>query len=530
MVGLRSLVIAMAFLVAALAACAAEDSAEEWLNRAADAGASARSREYAAGRVLMLADKSASILVSALQGVGSDRALRRQVAARLLGELAPPEAEGPLLAAALGPDYFLAEAAGEALARYYARKSDGELYTLLTKGARALRLPTAKDGPIQGQAAETGDAALPDSIGGTPEWVALSLDQAKYRGRFQALVMRGLARKYRGTGQALPEPLVWCVWEGLLDSDAALRRAAVEMTPYVGSSQGPERLAAFLYTETDPGILCAALRAFQEMRPPEFGEAVERQVGHANPLVSLEALAALDAMGYRGSIFPLSGVKPAAGRTVAGFVTHPSTPVRRRAIELLAKKMDPAALPYLEAALFDRVGANRAAAAKALGEMGLTAGVGTLSPLLHDGRPEARSAAAVALAKLGVIGVASRLVDEYSGGEMPFRLAAAEALGKIGDKRAVGALTEGLRSRDAELAAASAEALGNIGDKAAGPALFELLTKTADPVLVDTARKALRRIFSDDPGGDPGKWQEWGKRVMTVNGQDAISPNAPAIP
>ncbi len=526
MVGLRSLVITLAFLFACCLARAAEDTAGEWLNRAADAGASMRSREYAAGRVLMLADKSASILVSALRGEGSDRALRRQVAARLLGELAPPEAESPLLEAALGQDYFLAEAAAEALARFYARKSDGELYTLLTKGARAISLLQGMKGSAKETPLKTGDATLPDAIGGVPEWVALSLDQAKYRGRFQALVMRGLARKYRGSGMALPEPLVWCVWQALLDNDAALRRAAVEMTPYVGSSQGPERLAAFLYTETDPGILVAALRAMREMRPPEYGEAVERCVGHANPLVALEALGALDAMGYRGAMFPLGGVKPAAGRTVAGFVTHPSTPVRRRAIELLAEKKNPAALPYLEAALFDRVGANRAAAARALGEMGLSAGVGSLSPLLHDGRPEVRSAAAVALAKLGVIGVASRLVDEYREGEMPFRLAAAEALGKIGDKRSIGALTEGLQSRDGELTAASAEALGEIGDQAAGPALFEVLTKTADPVLVDTARKALGTIYSDDPGGDSGQWEAWGKRLLP-KAEDGLSNSVP---
>ncbi len=517
---LWSLVITISFLVAHLSAGQAEDTAVEWLNRAADAGASVRSREYAAGRVLMLADKSASILVSALQGVGSDSALRRQVAAKLLGELALPEAEGPLLEAAMGPDYFLAEAAGEALARLYARKSAGEIYTLLTKGARALRLPSATKGGAEKDAAKkTGDEQLPDSIGGAPEWVALSLGQAKYRGRFQALVMRGLARKYRGTGETLPEPLAWCVWEGLLANDAALRRAAVEMIPYVGNSQGPERLAVFLYTETDPGVLIAGLRAMAEMRPPEYGEAVERQVRHANPMVSLEALAALDAMGYRGTMFPLGGAAPAAGRTVAGLVTHPSTPVRRRAIELMALKKDPAALTYLEQALFDRVGANRAAAARALGEMGLTAGVGALSPLLNDGRPEVRSAAAVALAKLGVVGVASRLVDEYRGGEKAFRLAAAEALGKMGDRRAVPALSEGLRGEDGELVAASAEALGELGDKSAGPALFALLTKTADPVVVDAARKALGAVFQDDPGGDAGKWQEWGRKILKTSSE-----------
>ncbi len=481
-----------AFALPSAAADANADATRQWLDQAADAGLGLARREYAARQLLMLADPSASILIAALKGEDGDSALRRQVAARLLGELAPPQAEAALLEAAHGEDYFLAEAAKAALPRLYAKLSDNELYALLTRGARE-------------RYATPGGATEDDE-----DWLALSMARSRRQGGFKALVMRGLAVKYQAGGGDLPQPLVWCVWDALLDSDDDLRLAGLAMLPRIASSEATEKLAGFLYTENSPKVLVAALRTMRAMRPPQYGEAVERQTRHADPLVAVEALAALDAMGYRTAMFPTGPGQ----RTVAGFVNHPSTPVRRRAIELLIESNSPAALEFLEVALHDRVGANRALAAWGLGEMGLTAAVGMVSPLLNDGRPEVRREAAVALAKLGVVGVAARVLDDLRDGTAPFRLAAAEALGKMGDERAVPGLTEALAAEDQSLAHAAAAALGKLKSKRAGEALYGTMRGTADPVLRDACRQALQDIYLRDPGNDPDGWEAWARATL----------------
>ena len=477
-------------LTATIPTISAADTVADWLDRAANPTLTLREREFAARQVLMLADESASILVSALRGEGSDSGLRRQVAAGLLGELAVPVAEAPLLEAAFGKDYFLAEAAASALARIYARLPDGELYALLKKGGRDRNV-------------------VP---GGTPEgeedWLVLSLSAAGNRGRFRGIVMRGLALKYAAGDKAMPGPLVDCVWEGLLDADRELRRSSAEAATKTGNSLAPEKLAAFLYSENDSKLLIAGLRSMREMRPPDYGEAAERQTANADPLVAVEALATLDAMGYESAMFPAF---PGA-RAVATMVSHPSTPVRRRAIEFLAESRNPAALEYLLTALFDRVGPNRAAAARALGELGFAGATGGLSPLLRDGRPEVRTEAAVALSRLGVVGVASGQIDLLAGGDAPFRRAAAEALGRIGDARAIPALLKTLVDADAELACLSAEALGRLGRREAGTELYRVMTTTPNPVLSDSARKALHDIYHDDPGVSKSSWESWALR------------------
>ncbi len=456
---------------------AAEKTVEEWFDLAADATVDSRSREFAARQLIMLADQSASILLDTLRDAAAESGLRRQVAAKILAEMPTAEAEGALLEAAFGDEYFLAEAAKTGLVRLYSRLSDGDLYRLLTRGAREREF--------------TGNRR------GRDDWIALSLDQAVNRGRFQALVLRGVELKYAGNDAPLPEPLTWCVWEALLSPETELRLAGVSLAPRVGTSLAPERVAALLYTENSPDVLVAALRAMAAMRPPAFGEAVERHVNHGEALVALEALATLDAMGYPGMLFPARTDR----RTVAGFVTHPSTPVRRRAIEILASGKNPAAFEALEQALFDRVGNNRALAARGLGRMGATAAVGALLPLQNDGRPEVRAEAAVALSRLGVVGVAARLVADLRDGTLPFRLAAAEALGRVGDRQAVPALLEALGDESPEVACRAAEALAVLGDPSAVDGIREAMAYHADdPVVLAVFDGAVRALSTASPG------------------------------
>ncbi len=465
------------------------ETAGSWLDQAADATLTLRQREYAAKQVLMLADSSASILIAAVKGDGSDSGLRRQVAAGLLGELGIATSEAALLEAAFDQEYFLAEAAAAALSRLYARLGDAELYTLYRRGGRERN-------------------TVPGGIGQGDDWLVLSLNQAEHRSRFRSIVMRAIASKYKRESSPMPAPLVQCVWDGLLDANRDVRLYAAEAAPLTNSSSAPERLASFLYAENDAKLLIRALRSMGEMRTPDFGEAVLRHTAHDNPAVAVEALAALDAMGYDNTLFPVMEGQ----RSVAGFVVHPSTPVRKRAVEVLAASKNPAALPYLTQALFDRVGPNRAAAAEALGELGFPGAAGALSPLLNDGRPEVRQAAALALTRLGVVGVSARVLDDLNSDDLIFRRAAARALGDMGSTQAVVPLSNVLGDEDAELVCLAADALGKLADPAAGPALYTLMTTTGDPVMRDAARQALAKIYRDDPGESASYWESWEKR------------------
>ena len=487
---MRTIPVLLALLLALFSPTAVSaDPAREWLDTAANPKLSLREREYAVRQVMMLADSSASILIAALRGEGSDSGLRRQVAAGILGEMAVPAAEAPLLEAAFAKDFFLAEAAASALARIYSRLDDEALRQRFAEG-----LPASFAGT---DGTDPGD-----------NWVRLSLDTARNRDRFRSLLMRGLALKYADAATPVPSGLTDCVWDGLLSPDADLRLHSIRVVGKTGDSRAGAKLAAFLFTENNPKLLAEALRAMGEMRPPDHGDAVERHVAHSEPLVALEALGALDAMGYPGAMFP--AVRGA--RAVAAYASHPSTPVRRRAVELLAATKNPAALEYLQAILFDRVAMNRIAAARALGELGFTGAVGALNPLLRDGHPGVRAEAAIALSRLGIVGVASGVVDDLTTGQPAFKKAAAEALGHIGDLRAVAALVRALDDEDPELVCLATEALGRLKATAAMPRLYRLMTGVEQEWIADTARKALWAISRDDPGMTGASWKSWAAR------------------
>lgn len=474
----------LVILLVCCRACAA-DTAADWFARACDPALSLRAREYAANQVLMLADSSASILIAAIKD--TQLGLARQVAAGLLGQTDLRTAQAPLLEAAFDKDWFLAEAAANALAGLYSALEDTRLYTLYSRGML-----------------DPGETAAP----GEDDWIVLSLAQERHRSRFRTIVMHAWSIKYSKAKTAPAAPVVNCVWDALLAPNKHLQLRAVDMAGKTHSPQAPERLAALLWTQTDPDVLTAALRALALMRAPGFADAIERHVHHANPMVALEALAALDAAGDVRTLFP-----DAPGhRAVASFVVHPETKVRRRAVEILAASHDPAALPYLTQAVFDRSAPNRAAAARALGELGFTGAVGALSPLLQDGRPEVREQAAIALARLGVVGITAKMADDLRGNAMPFQRAAARALGHMGDAHALGVLTEGLQAADQELACLCAESLGRLKQPAAARPLFHVLEQTDDPVRAQACRAALAMIFGDDPSQNKDWWPRYKQR------------------
>lgn len=468
------------------------DTPAAWFDLAANPQLPRREREFAAQQLIMLADSSASMFISELKSDNSESALRRQIAARMLGELKVREAEPLLLDASFSEDYFLARAAADALVSIYSQRSDDELFIMLRRGL-----------PVEGSVGRDGPAA--------DDWIALSLAEAANKEKFRALAMNALVRKYSSHYAPVPEKLYLPIWDGLLSGDRDLRLASVEAAALVQSDLATSKLSAFLYTENNPRLLIAALRAMAKFRPPDYGATVERHARHADPLVSLEALTALAAMGYEGTLYPIDA-SAGYGRTVSGSANHPSTPVRRRAIEVLSDVRDPRSLEPLTLALQDRVPANRVAAVRGLGGLGFAAAKGPLMPLLNDPYPEVRMEAALALDSLGVVGISARQLDDLEGDDPLFRRSAAEALGKLEDKHAVDYLIAALATDDLELACLVAEALGNLADRKAGQCLYSLMTTTESPMLADICRKALTNIYRDDPGYSPGMWESWGIR------------------
>jgi FOG: HEAT repeat len=474
------------------------DTPAAWLDIAANPQLPRREREFAAQQLIMLADSSASMFISELRPDNIESALRRQIAARMLGELNASGSEPPLLDASFSDDYFLARAASEALVNIYSRRSDDELFIMLRRGL-----------PLAGAARRDGQAG--------DDWIALSLAEAANKEKFRALAMNALVRKFTGGHTPVPEKLYLPIWDGLLSGDRDLRLASVEAAALVQSDLATSKLSAFLYTENNPRLLIAALRAMAKFRPPDYGATVERHARHADPLVALEALTALAAMGYEGTLYPIDA-SVGYGRTVSGSINHPSTPVRLRAIEVLSEVRDPRSLEPLTLALKDRVPANRAAAVRGIGGLGFSAATGPLMPLLNDPHPEVRMEAALALDSLGVVGISARQLDDLESDDLLFKRSAAEALGKLGDIRAVDYLIAALATDDLELACLVAESLGNLADRRAGQCLYSLMTATESPMLADICRKALTNIYRDDPGYSPGMWESWARRQqLTFN-------------
>ncbi|MDR0362985.1 MAG: HEAT repeat domain-containing protein [Planctomycetota bacterium] len=475
----------------ALLGAASALDARALLDLAVDPRAPAYAKEYAESRLDALAGTSAGAFISAVENGGPDAV----VAARLLGVSTSPDSEAALLAAAFGADPVIAVAAAEALGEMYSRLPEREIFRLLRHGGR-----------------EPGETRPPDA---TEDWMELALREAKARSRFRAFVVRGLyARhaRFERDGQTVPMPdnLARKLWEYLGDADHELKFWAVRAAGVSGSPQATERLASFLYLETDPRLLAEALRVLARLRPPAHWDAVERHAAHEDPAVSLEALAALAALGYPYAMFP-----PAPGtgdRCAAAFVRHPSTALRLRALGMLRDVADPRAEEYVVAALGDLSGPVRAFAARIAGEKRFANAPAALTILLNDSWPAVRGEAARALVSLGVVGVVPRMLDDLEGDNPGLRREAAKTLGDLGDARVVPHLTAALGSGDPELRAAALESLGKLGDARAGPAVHSLMRSCGDDALAMVAARALFRLYGDDPGDSASSRDAWARR------------------
>jgi HEAT repeat protein len=148
------------------------------------------------------------------------------------------------------------------------------------------------------------------------------------------------------------------------------------------------------------------------------------------------------------------------------------------------------AVPGLLAALRDAEEDVRRAAAAALGEIGDAAAVPGLLAALGDAEEDVREAAAAALGQIGAPAVPG-LLAALRDADWRVRREAAKALRRIGDAAAVPGLLAALRDADWRVRREAAWALGWIGDAAAVPGLLAALRDAEEDV-----RIALRSVLA----------------------------------
>ena len=119
------------------------------------------------------------------------------------------------------------------------------------------------------------------------------------------------------------------------------------------------------------------------------------------------------------------------------------------------------------------------------------------APIERDKNALLRAAAARALGQIGDRAAVEALLTSALDRELAVRIGSAVALGKIGDKRAVKPLREVLGYPDGRDASAAAAALGEIGGPEAVEALKNLLLKSPHPFLRQSAIEALAREGGD---------------------------------
>lgn len=176
--------------------------------------------------------------------------------------------------------------------------------------------------------------------------------------------------------------------------------------------------------------------------------------------------------------------------------------VRRNSVEALAK-MGIAAFTPLVGVLKDKDSYVRQAAAKALGQIGDSRAIVPLSGALKDSDGGVRLNSAEAMAKMGpaaIAPLASALKDNTNSSYV--RKTAAKALGQIGDSLAVASLTEALHDNSVDVQQAAVDALDKLlwqPDRSEAGAIYWVTKRQWDQCvnIGGTAVKPLIAILTD---------------------------------
>ncbi len=264
------------------------------------------------------------------------------------------------------------------------------------------------------------------------------------------------------------------------DHQARLTRALQQ----VEEATGPELSASIAYL----------------IRQDEFNRLLRAQlVGLLGMLASPPALAVLiELLGEMDPVmrqateqaFRLAG--SAALGPLQSALADESDMVRARAGEVLARLGD-IAVDNAIAGLGSESPPERAASARALGQLRATQAVEALIARLDDDASDVRAVAARALGTIGGGQAAEALLEATRSTDPTLRAAAAGALGTCREARPSTRLLELLNDPEAEVRAAAAESLGKLGDERAVEALRER-REDPDPWAQHAVSTALRRM------------------------------------
>jgi hypothetical protein len=209
-------------------------------------------------------------------------------------------------------------------------------------------------------------------------------------------------------------------------------------------------------------------RAVTEVLPRVRGEArdglvalmeqhgfVVRTIARTRSRSVIRRAAAAETLGWMGV--------PRTLPTLARLLEDPETEVVQVATRALGRMGDPAAVPFLLAAIETSPGLTPGQVSAALRHLGGDV-ASRLSDAIEHANADIRLVAVEVLSIVGTATVADRLALALDDPEPAVRVGAAHALGRIGGQRAVEPLLRCLRTFDAQLRAAAAVALGQIGD------------------------------------------------------------------
>jgi HEAT repeat protein len=179
-------------------------------------------------------------------------------------------------------------------------------------------------------------------------------------------------------------------------------------------------------------------------------------------------------------------------------LSQPDSLKARNAADVLGEFHAASAIPALGAALSNPIytGEARAAMARAIGNIGRSAGAAPLQQALADSDPFVKAASLQALRQIEGFRDGMVAVPLLSDGDSEVRAEAAVTIGVLHTRAGADALVRALRDPNATVRKKAAWSLGRIGApvSVAGPALQEAATNDSDPFVRSLAQVAISNL------------------------------------
>jgi len=204
--------------------------------------------------------------------------------------------------------------------------------------------------------------------------------------------------------------------------------------------------------------------------------------------------------------------------------------VRRLAITAIGLLQDKLGAAAIREAMADKDAGVRAAAARALGEIGDAAAKEALAKAMKgDQDPEVRYHAAYALAGLGSEEALELFKAQLGAEKADDRARAVRALGRYGKEKYLPDVAGALKDKEARVRQAAVVQLDVARSKAAVPGLISALADE-DREVRKRARSALERLTGKDFADDQAKWEKWwaeGGKTFTPPAPGTVVADAP---